>query len=145
MDTFFRFLYEFLHQFFDGLGYVCQGIGKGFATIFNIPGYMNVLNDYKADFNIPEWIFTGLTVILLLIVLGLIIGLFYFLIRTIFKFRKAAIDQESLLEEVANLNDEVAKLYKEKEDILAMQVSKLGIRPDEEVPEGAEPTAASLN
>jgi hypothetical protein len=143
MDTFFRFLYEFLHQFFDGLGYVCQGIGKGFATIFNIPGYMNVLNDYKADFNIPEWIFTGLTVILLLIVLGLIIGLFYFLIRTIFKFRKTAIDQEALLEEVANLNDEVAKLYKEKEDILAMQVSKLGIRPDEEVPEGVEPNAAS--
>ena len=37
-----------------------------------------------------------------------------------------------MLEEVAKLNLEVSSLVKEKEDILAMKVSHLGLRPDEE-------------
>ena len=42
-----------------------------------------------------------------------------------------AIEKEELLDEVANLNNQVATLVKEKEDILAMKVSQLGLKPDE--------------
>jgi len=38
-----------------------------------------------------------------------------------------------LLEEVASLNDQVASLLKEKEEIMAMKVSQLGLRPGEEI------------
>ena len=53
------------------------------------------------------------------------------LIRKYLKFRKSAIEQEQLLDEVANLNGKVASLVKEKEEILAMKVSQLGLKPDE--------------
>ena len=33
MDTFLRFLYEFLSQFFDGFKYIFVGIYKGFVSI----------------------------------------------------------------------------------------------------------------
>ena len=33
MDTFLRFLYEFLSQFFDGIMYILRGIFNGFKTI----------------------------------------------------------------------------------------------------------------
>ena len=36
MDTFLRFLYEFLSQFFDGVKFILKGIYEGFKSIFNI-------------------------------------------------------------------------------------------------------------
>jgi len=145
MNTFLRFLYEFLSQFFNGVVFIFQGIYKGFITMFNIPEYIKVINDYKKDFTIPEWLLVGVAVLVTLIVLGLIIFAVYFLIRKYIRIRKSLVEQESLLEEVATLNNEVAKLVKEKEQILAMKVSKLGLKPDESdteegTPEGDEGT-----
>ena len=56
----------------------------------------------------------------------------YFIIRKYLKFRKTLIEQESMLEEIGQLNREVKQLVEEKEKILAMKVSQLGLKPDEE-------------
>ena len=131
MHTFLRFLYEFLSQFFTGLKYIALGLFNGIKAIFNIPAYVKVVDDYKNDFTIPEWLLVGLAILITLAVLVLIILGVYFLIRKYIRIRKSLVEQESLLEEVSVLNNEVAKLVKEKETILAMKVSKLGLRPDE--------------
>ena len=47
MNTFLRFLYEFLSQFFNGIKYIVLGIFNGFKAIFNIPEYIKVVNEYK--------------------------------------------------------------------------------------------------
>ena len=137
MDTFLRFLYEFLSQFFNGVKYVLRGIFNGFVTIFNIPEYIKVINEYKDDFTIPEWLLVGVAVLITLLLLALIIFAVYFLIRKYIRIRKSLVEQESLLEEVSTLNSEVSKLMKEKETILAMKVSKLGLKPDESDTEDA--------
>ena len=36
MDTYFRFLFEFLSVFFNGVGMIFNGLVKGIAQIFNI-------------------------------------------------------------------------------------------------------------
>ena len=54
------------------------------------------------------------------------------------KFRKTVVEEESLLEEVAELNNQVADLMAEKESILAMKVSQLGLKPGEEIEENPE-------
>ena len=131
MDTFLRFLYEFLSQFFDGLKYIFKGIFDGFKSIFNIPAYIKVINEYKGDFTIPEWLLVGVAVLIVLAILTLIFLAVYFLVRKYIRIRKSLVEQESLLEEVSTLNTEVSKLMKEKETILAMKVSKLGLKPDE--------------
>ena len=131
MHTFLRFLYEFLSQFFTGLKFIVLGIFNGFKAMFNIPAYVKVVDDYKNDFTIPEWLLVGLAILITLAVLVLIILGVYFLIRKYIRIRKSLVEQESLLEEVSTLNNEVAKLVKEKETILAMKVSKLGLKPDE--------------
>ena len=131
MDTFLRFLYEFLSQFFNGLKYIVLGIFNGFKTIFNLPEYVKVINEYKNDFSIPEWLLVAVVILITLALLALIIFMVYFLIRKYIRIRKTLVEQESLLEEVSDLNNEVAKLVKEKETILAMKVSKLGLKPDE--------------
>ncbi len=131
MDTFFRFLYEFLSQFFSGLNSIVMGLINGIGKIFDFKAYLNIVNYYKNDFNMPEWFLVGLAILIMIIVLGLIFLGGYFLLRKYIRIRKSLVDQESLLEEVSTLNSKVATLMKEKEDILAMKVSKLGLRPDE--------------
>jgi hypothetical protein len=131
MDTFLRFLYEFLSQFFNGVIYIFEGIGKGFVSMFNIPEYFNIVQEYKKDFTIPEWLLVALAILIVAAILGLIVFLIIFLIRKYIRIRKTLVEQEDLLNEVSTLNSEVAKLMKEKETILAMKVSKLGLKPDE--------------
>ena len=131
MDTFFRFLYEFLSQFFNGLKLIVMGFVKGFGKIFNFKAYFKIVDYYKKDFSIPEWLLVGIAILIILVVLGLIVLGLYFLIRKYIRIRKTLVDQESLLEEVSDLNGQVAKLMQEKDDILAMKVSKLGLKPNE--------------
>ena len=131
MDTFFRFLYEFLSQFFNGLKLIVMGFVKGFGKIFNFKAYVKIVDYYKKDFSIPEWLLVVIAILIILVVLGLIVLGLYFLIRKYIRIRKTLVDQESLLEEVSDLNGQVAKLMQEKDDILAMKVSKLGLKPNE--------------
>lgn len=146
MDTFFRFLYEFLSQFFDGIKYIFEGIIKGFVTMFSFGEYTRIIGEYKNDFSMPEWLLVAVALSFLLLILGGIALLIFFVVKRILKFRKTLVDQESLLDEVAQLNNEVAKLYKEKEQILAMKVSKLGLRPDEsDVEDALEEEAIDTN
>ena len=135
MNTFLRFLYEFLSQFFNGIKYIVMGIFNGFKSIFNVPEYIRIISQYKNDFNIPEWLLVALAILVTLIMLSLIILAIYFLVRKYIKFRKTVVEQESLLEEVGNLNNEVSKLVQEKERILAMKVSQLGLKPGESATE----------
>ena len=132
MDTFFRFLYEFLLQFFSSFIIMFKGLGNGFIQMFNIPEYIKVINFYKDDFSAPEWILVVLAILVIVLILGGIIFIIYFLVRKYIRFRKTLVEQESLLEEVASLNNQVADLIEEKESILAMKVSHLGLKPGEE-------------
>ena len=131
MDTFMKFLYEFLSQFFKGFILFFEGLFKGVIEIFNIPAYIKVIRYYQSDLKGPEWLFVAIAVLCILIILASIILLLYLVLRKYLKFRKQVVEQESLLEEVATLNKEVANLVEEKQDILAMKVSKLGIKPSD--------------
>ena len=132
METFLRFLYEFLGQFFKGFILVFNAIIEGVKSLFDFSSYLEILNFYKEDFSGPEWLFVALVIIILVLIVVGIGVLIFFLIRKYIRFRKTLVEQEDLLEEVAKLNLEVSSLVKEKEDILAMKVSHLGLRPDEE-------------
>ena len=138
METFTRFLYEFLSQFFSGIITILKGIGTGVKQIFDIKSYQNILDVYKNDLSMPEWALVVMSVLLILIFIALVIALIYLLIRKYLKFRKKAINQDELLDEVASLNSQVARLVKEKEDILAMKVSQLGLKPGESPTETTE-------
>ena len=140
MDTFLRFLYEILNQFFSGIIMVVKSIFLGIKSMFNIPEYIKLITFYKDDFNLPEWILVVISIICLLIIVGAIFALIYFIIRKYIRFRKTIVEQESLLDEVASLNKEVSSLMAEKEKILAMKVSQLGLKPTDEDSEIAEET-----
>lgn len=132
MSTFVRFLYEFMSVFFNGLFTIGKGIVSGFAQMFNVSEYLYIIQFYKNDFKVAEWILVVIAIIVLLLLLGLILALGWLIIRKYIRFRKTLVEQESMLSEIGELNKKVASLVKEKEEILAMKVSQLGLKPNEE-------------
>ena len=131
METFIRFLYEFMSVFFDGLFTIFKGIASGFMQMFNFSEYLYIIQFYKNDFEVSEWVLVIIAIIVLAILLSLIIALLWLVIRKYIRFRKTLVEQESMLNEIGELNQKVASLVKEKEDILAMKVSQLGLKPEE--------------
>lgn len=131
MNTFVRFFYEFISIFFGGLTTIGKGIGEGLIQVVNFKAYMKIINNYKDSFSGAEWILVGLAITVLVIMVGFIILLVFFAIKKLIKFNRS-LNQEDLLEEIANLNDQVIKLMKEKDEIMALKVSQLGIKPGEE-------------
>ena len=131
MESFTRFLYEFLTQFFSGIIEVMKGLKEGITKMFNIPAYKGILDNYKTSFSGPEWVMVVVAIFIILLIVAMFLLLMFFLARKHFKFKRKHVDQEALLDEVAVLNNKVATLMKEKEEILAMKVSQLGLQPGE--------------
>ena len=100
--------------------------------MFKIPEYLYIIEFYRKDLKVGEWVLVIIAIIAMIILLGLIVLLFVFLIKKVFKFRMTLVEQESMLQEIGELNKEVATLVEEKEKILAMKVSQLGLSPSEE-------------
>ena len=94
MDTFFRFLYEFLEQFFTSFILMFKGIINGVINMFNIKKYIAIINFYKEDFTIPEWVLVVLAILIVLTIIGGIGFIIYYLIRKYLRFRKTIVEEE---------------------------------------------------
>ncbi|MBQ3094576.1 MAG: hypothetical protein IJC52_05320, partial [Clostridia bacterium] len=127
MQTFLPFLFDFLTVFFGNLW---KGI-VGLVSIFNIPAYINAFKAHYQSFTVLDWILSVLSVIVVVALLAGLIWLIYLLIRKYIRFRETLVTKEDMLEEIGNLNRKVVKLAAEKERIMAMKVSQLGLRPEE--------------
>ncbi|MDD2181339.1 MAG: hypothetical protein PHW32_03105 [Bacilli bacterium] len=132
MNTFFRFLYEFISIFIEGISVAIKGIINGITQILNFDEYQQIINSYKSSFQGFEWILVGTSIAFLVIIVGLIILLIFFRFRKFFRLRRNKLNQEDMLDEIADLNQKVKKLMKEKDEIMAMKVSKLGLSPEDD-------------
>ncbi len=132
MDLYVKFLYDFMSQIFSGISQIALGVYNGIVEIFNIPKYIAVVKDYSGDFKGGQWVVLALAVLTVAIVLGLVVLLVVLLLKKYIRVRKTLVEQETLLEELAGLNREVFKLTQEKEKILAMKISQLGLKPGED-------------
>lgn len=139
METYGRFLFEFLHQFFSGFGEIIGGIGKGILNIFNFSAYYSIVKHYANDFQQSEWFLTGLAIICMLIVVGGIALIIFFFLKKHLKWRKKIVAQEELLQQIDNLNEQVEELVDEKMKLLSMKAPELGVKP------GLNATSATRN
>ena len=112
---------------------VGEGIINGFKKMFSFSEYAKVIDSYKDSFNGNEKVFLVMTVIILTVILILIGLLIFFFIKKILRKASENFSKDQLLDEIGNLNEQVRKLMKEKEDIMAMKVSQLGVKPDDDV------------
>ena len=131
MTNFGEFVLELLKQFFGSLWSIFAGIFSGLFGMFNVGAYIDVFKKFCSEFNFLAWLLAILLVLVLIAALGGIGFALYLLIRKYIRIRKTLVEQEELLNEVGRLNREVVKLATEKEKIMAMKVSKLGLKPED--------------
>ncbi len=108
-----------------------------FNTLFNYPMRMKILESYSTDFGVLDWVLAVIVNILFIIVLGLIVFFVVKAIIRIFRGKVSVQENDKLRNEVAKLTREVFKLNYEKDKILAMKVSEMGMTPDENFLSGA--------
>lgn len=138
MNTFLRFFYEFISIFFDGLFNAFKGFINGIKQMFSFGDYAKIIESYKDNFNGNEKIFVVMCVVCLIIIVLLIALLIFLLVKKIIRKLNNNLSKDELLTEIGNLNDQVRKLMKEREELMAMKVSQLGINPEEETEENKE-------
>ncbi len=130
MDGFLKWFYAFITNIIEGFWQIISGLFNGVVQIFNIPFYGSQLSDYASGFTVVDWILAILSMILVTAFFAALVFMAALLIRKYIRFRKDVVSEEDLLEELASLHRSVVQLTEEKERILALQVTRLGVSPE---------------
>ncbi len=126
-----QFLLNFFSQFFGGLGQIFVGAFNGIIKAFNFAEYKSMIEGYTSANGGVAWVISIVCILLILIVFAaLVVGL-VFLTRKIIRSIKTIHSQDDLLKELNALNKEVMRLNLEKDKILSMKVSQIGLNPNE--------------
>ncbi len=131
MKGFLEWFFAFITTMLEGVWKIFSGIFGGILQIFNIGNYLTQFNNYKSNFGILDWILAVLCFILVMALWAIIIYMLVLVIRKYVRFRKSAVGNEDLLEEVADLHRNVIKLTKEKERILSLKIGQSGVSAQE--------------
>lgn len=133
MDGFLTFAHELLWQlltniagFFTTIGGALLGIVTSFRQ------YALIVAAYWPGFTLLQKVLLVILVLVLLAILALLLYKAFLGIRKRVRHRRVEVDNEDLMGEIASLNRQVADLIDEKSKILAMKVSQLGLRPEDE-------------
>ncbi len=130
MGAFLDWFFAFLTTMIDGIWKIISGLFGGILQIFNVVEYINQFNAYKDGFSVLDWILAIISFLIVMAIWAIVIYMLFLLIRKYIRFRKSAVGNEDLLEEVAELHRDVIKLNNEKERILALKIGQTGVPLD---------------
>lgn len=133
MDAYFNYFYNFVRHIFDSLYGLVVAFVDCIATILDIQFYQKLANSYYKDLSPLGWFAYIITHILIYILIALIIYLIYKGIKVLFRFKVPVIKYEQMKDEVVTLKREIMKANYEKDKILAMKISEMGLKVNEEL------------
>ena len=131
MDTIFKFLFDFLGQFFGSIWGAIVGVAKGIVGMFNLAEYVKIIENYTTTLGGLAWVVAVIAIVLLAAVLGIIVYFIVISVKKYVRFKKKVKDTNDLVNEVNALNKEVMRMNLEKDKILSMKVSQIGLNPNE--------------
>ena len=142
----------FLDYFYQDVGMIVEAIfsiiGSFFEALnylFNFPMRAKIIQTYNSDFGVADWIALIVTNILLVVIAVMIVVFVIKLCRKIFRFRIPIKKYDEMAAQVKQLSRDVIKLNYEKDKILAMKISELGMTPDEDILNLDEPVEGEVD
>lgn len=130
MDAFFYYFYNMMGHIFGLLWDIILSVKDAIIGIFNIKFYIDLFKTYMGDLSPLGWVAAIVAHIVIIAIFVLVFYLLYRLIRRLLRFKAPAIKYEKLKDEVVELKREVMKANYEKDKLLAMRISELGIAVD---------------
>ena len=134
MVEFARYYINFIRDFFANIGEFFKRIFEAFAGLLftGVVEFFEKFNNASANFTLLDWVMAFLVLLVNLTFIVFVSLKLYQLIRRYLKFAKTEIEKDELLEEISFLNQKTVELIDEKNKILALKVSNLGISPEDE-------------
>jgi len=133
MKEFSQFYVDLFEMIGDHIVFFFRTIWEDIIVRFfeNIIRYWNLMIEDSVlyEFNTLSWIMVVVASLLNITLIIFLVLRLYLWIKRYFSFRKIEIEKNELIEEIADLNERVIDLIDEKNQILAMKVSQLGINP----------------
>ncbi len=127
MNGFLKFFFEFISEMLKGYSEIWRGLRDGFKQVFNIPNYIDIVKAHTSSMGALGWILTVISIVVVVLIYLLILAIIFLAIRKYIRFRHSIVSNEDLLEEIAELQRQVMKMAKEKDEIMAMKVSQMGL------------------
>ena len=127
MRAFFYYFYNFMRTFFGHIWNVLVALKDAIIGIFDIRYYIRLFGTYKDDLSIFGWIAAIIVHILMITLLALFVYLVYKGLKVVFRFKVPVAEYEKMKDEVVTLKREIMKANYEKDKILAMKISELGV------------------
>ncbi len=133
MDAYFNYFYNFVRHIFDSLYELGKTFVECIVTLLDLQFYQKLANSYYKDLSPLGWIAYIVTHILIYILIALIIYLIYKGLKVLFRFKVPVVKYEQMKDEVVTLKREIMKANYEKDKILAMKISEMGLKVNEEL------------
>ena len=132
MNAFFYYFYTMMEHIIELFMAVVYAIWDLIVGIVDVPYYIGIFRTYRGELTAAGWVCVVLVHLLLLALIVLVIYLIYRGLRITFRFKVPVVEYEKMKDEVVRLNREVLKTTYEKDKILAMKVSEMGmqVNPD---------------
>lgn len=128
MNAFFYYFYTMMEHIIELFMDAVYAIWNLLVALVDIPYYTGVFRTYRGELSVAGWICVILVHILIIALIVLVIYLIYRGLRIAFRFKVPVVEYEKMKDEVVRLNREVLKTQYEKDKILAMKVSEMGMQ-----------------
>ena len=123
MNVYGEFFLKFMEPFFGGLINLVKELGSTLFQIFNILNYVDVIREYISELSGAGIVIIILAALCLLLIFGLFFFFIYKMISKYIRYRHKVRHQDSLVDEIDSLNNEVIKLKSANERFVNMRDS----------------------
>ena len=131
MTEFTKFYIRFLEQLWNNIIHFFVTIGDLIARMFYkdwaVNGYIQLFTESTVNWTVLDYVAFIFVFIINIGFVGLAIYLIFLLLKRYIRFTSKEIDKDTLIEEVSLLNQKIVELIDEKNKILAMKVSQIGV------------------
>ena len=133
MTAYFEYLRELVTRFFSDLG---RFFAKAFASPWaDVPGnfeaYNSFLASHKDQFGFGGWLLFVIFLLLVIAIIGAALFGLYILLRKYIRFVRRELDKDELRNQVERLNYELYQAISEKDKILNLKTTYMGIKPED--------------
>ena len=143
MSAYFQYLAELIRAFFKDLGeFFYKGIISPWTDVGeNFRSYHSILSQHSGEFHFIGWFFFVLFLLFFIALVGALVFGLVILIRKYVRFVKRELDKDELRRQVERLNYDLYTASKEKDKILNLKSTYMGLKPgDQQAQEGVDET-----
>lgn len=133
MNAYFYYFYNFMRSIFENLYNLAIAFKDCILGILDIQFYQKLASSYYKDLSPLGWIAYIITHILIYLLIALVLYLLFKALKVALRFKVPVVKYEQMKDEVVLLKREIMKANYEKDKILAMKISEMGLKVNEQL------------